>query len=124
MALDILPATQDISVIRGTDNTIEFRLTDGAGTPVNITNDSVKFTVRTSAGGTVAVATKTNAAGQHFDPTQGKTRFKLTKTDLTETGVTSGLTRWSYEVRRIAAGDEMVYIVGLLTLVPTSQPSV
>ncbi len=117
--LDALATTIDIKVLSETDNTFEFTLTDSAGAAVDITNDTVKFTTRDHREGTAKIATKTNAPGGHSDPTHGKTRFTLSKADLTLNPQTDPVT-WIYEVRRIVAVtlQEIVYVEGNLYVKP------
>lgn len=118
--LDLTPEIVHLDVQQGTDNAIEFQLTDNDGNPVDLTNDNVKFTARDEFGGTVTIATKTNSPGQHLDPANGKTIFVLTKTDL-ETLTPDSQTTWKYEVRRVFAATnyEVIYIHGNLILEPS-----
>lgn len=119
MPLTIKPVSLDISVEAGTDNTIEFTLKDGTtGAAIDITNDTVTFVAKTAPAGTVKIATKTNTSGQHQTPVSGKTRFKLTKSELALSSAPAPEV-WRYEVRRIIGGpggDEVVYFEGSLTV--------
>jgi hypothetical protein len=119
-ALDLTPEIINIELQQGTDNTITFQLTDAAGTGVDITLDSVKFTAKDELAGDVAIATKSNAAGQHTTPLDGETTFVLTKSDLT-TATPQDQVTWKYEIRRVFAGNlrEVIYIMGDLILQPS-----
>jgi len=109
--VSIVPSVVNLRLVNDADTSIEFILTDGKQNPVDITSDDVKFTVRVTHGGTQKLQ-KTNAAGSHSDPTNGKTIFKVTHTDITD-ALTDLNTKWVYEVRRmIAGGDEAVHITG------------
>lgn len=116
--LSILPTTVDITVQQETDQTIEFQLTDGTS-PINITADTVKFTMRNKFGSTAVLVSLTNAPGAHAAPTLGKTRFALTRTILTAPTRDQSVT-YVYEVRRIIAGtgEQVVYVQGKITLKP------
>ncbi len=119
MPLSILPSRVDITVEAGTDNTIEFTLLDAnTGLPVDLTLDSVKFTAKKS--GTLKIGPKTNGTGDHEDADSGRTRFKLTRTELTPT-ISGKPETWQYEVRRVVGGsnDEIVYLHGSLILDPS-----
>jgi hypothetical protein len=119
-SLDLTPEIINIEVQQETDATITFQLTDDLGAGVDITLDSVKFTAKDDFAGTVKIATKTNAAGQHTDPVTGQTTFVLSKTDLVAAVDTEEET-WKYEIRRVFAGSgrEVVYIHGDLILKPS-----
>lgn len=120
MDLSALPTTCKLSVLSETDNAFEFTLTDDAGAAVDITNDTVKFTARDRREGTIKIATKTNAPGGHSTPASGKTRFTLSKTDLSLGTAPDTPQAWVYEVRRIVAVtlQEIVYIEGELYVKP------
>lgn len=117
--IDLLPATVNIEAMQGTDITIEFQLQDGAGTAVDITNDTVEVTVKDAFGGTTKIPTITNSAGQHSDPTNGKTVITWAKEDTAPSPADQ--VDWVYEVRRVLSGSgkEVVYIQGTLSLFPT-----
>jgi hypothetical protein len=119
-SLDLTPEIISIEVQQETDATITFQLTDEDGVGVDISLDSVKFTAKDDFAGTVKIATKTNAVGQHTDPLTGQTTFVLSKTDLTAALDTEEET-WKYEVRRVFAGSgrEVIYIHGDLILKPS-----
>lgn len=118
--LKIVPAEVNLRVMRGTDNTIEFTLTDADEVAIDITNDTVKFTARDAYAGTVKIATKTNAPGGHSTPAGGKTRFKILRTEIDDEAAETVATTWLYEVRRILAGssDEILYFQGELKILP------
>ena len=74
-------------------------------------NDTVKLRVFDYVGGSLKLE-KTNPSGAHSDPTNGKTRFTIGRTDITDT-LTDFETTWVYDVRRIQApGDEAVHVAG------------
>lgn len=115
--VDLTPEVINIDVQQGTDNPLEFQLTDNDGAAVDITSDAVKFTAKDFYGGEVTIATKTNSTGEHSTPSDGKTVFVLTKTDLTTLTPDSQVS-WYYEVRRVFSGSgyEVIYIQGVLNL--------
>jgi hypothetical protein len=117
--IDLLPATVNIEAMQGTDITIEFQLQDGAGTAVDITNDTVEVTVKDAFGGTTKIATISNGPGDHSDPTAGKTQITWGKADTAPSPADQ--VDWVYEVRRVLSGSEkeVVYIQGTLSLFPT-----
>lgn len=119
-ALDLTPEIVNIELQQGADYVIEFQLTDNLGAGVDLTNDEVKFTAKSDFAGTVTIATKTNGPGQHSTPADGKTKFTLTKADLT-TLTPADAVVWKYEVRRVFAGSglEVIYIHGDLLLMPS-----
>lgn len=111
----VVPSVVDLQLVIDADTTFEFILTDGNCEPVDITNDSVIFTVRDYPGGTLKLQ-KTNASGEHSTPAQGKTEFTVARTDITDT-LTDKHTKWVYEARRIqASGAESVHIEGDFTV--------
>lgn len=118
--VDLTPEVIHLEVQQGTDNTLEFQLTDNDGVAVDLTLDAVKFTAKDGYGGTVTIATKTNTSGSHSDPTAGKTLFVLTKTDLT-VATPDAEVDWVYEIRRVFFGTnrEVIYIHGDLRLMPS-----
>lgn len=125
----MLPVEIDIYVVQETTATLDFQLkkydsSSATWIAEDITSDSVKFTARDDFGGVVKISTKTNTAGQHTDAANGKTRFVLSKADLTIGDLTSSAT-WRYEVRRVVGGgtgDEVVYIRGKLKIDKTVGP--
>lgn len=119
-SLDLTPEIVNIELQQGTDAVLEFQLTDGTGTAVDLSGDEVKFTAKDEFAGTVTIATKTNGTGQHSDPVEGKTVFVITKDDLTTTTPAEQIL-WRYEVRRVFAGTnrEVIYIHGELVLMPS-----
>lgn len=109
--VSVVPSEVCLRLVKDADTTFEFILTDGECVPVNITSDSVRLTVKDYPGGTTKI-TKTNAPGSHVDPENGKTQFKITRTDITDS-MTVDEFKWIYEVRRIqAGGDEAVHLKG------------
>lgn len=120
--LDLAPDPKDMEVFAGTDNTIEVTLLNATtSAAIDITSDDVKFTAKDALGGSVVkIATKTNSVGEHSDPTNGKTRFQLTKEELVLATATAQ-EAWWYEVRRVISGssDEVVYMHGQLRVKPS-----
>lgn len=118
-SLDLTPEVINIEAQQGTHVTVEFRLTlDGAA--VNITNDTIKVTVKDAFGGVTMINTISNGPGQHTDPTNGKTQITWTKTNTT-TLTPKDEVYWKYEVRRVQASSlaEVIYIHGDLKLMPS-----
>ena len=102
----IRPANIDVCLVRATTNVLEVVLTDAAGVSVDITNDTVKFTVR-------------DGPGEHLDPTEGRTEFTIEKTEIDDEVARTTETYWFFEVRRITpAGVENVHIQGRLVITP------
>jgi hypothetical protein len=118
--IDLSPEIIHLEVQQGTDVVITFQLMDDQGDAVNITGDTVKLTAKDDFAGTVKIATKINAPGQHVDPEEGMTRFTLSKANLT-TPTPSEEEIWWYEVRRVFAGSgrEVIYIHGQLQIKPS-----
>ena len=109
--ISVIPSEICLEVVKDADTEFEFTLTDGYDNPVDITTDTVVLTIRDYLGGTTKLQ-KTNAPGSHEIPTDGKTRFSITNSDITDT-LTDAQTVWVYEVRRIdAALLEYVHIAG------------
>ena len=118
MEVAVEPACVDLRLRKGTDNTFEFILTDGAGEPVNIIDDDVVLTVRDTLGGTVQFD-KTNVGGTHLDGFNGNTEFTIDKTDIDAVSEID-TTFWVYDIRRIrVGGQENVYIAGQFIIEPT-----
>jgi hypothetical protein len=92
-------------------------LTDDLGEPVDLTADTVKLTARDYKGGSLKLQ-KVNGPGEHEDPTNGKTAFKIEPGDIVDTQ-TEDTFYWIYEIRRIqASGDEAVHIEGPFIVEP------
>jgi hypothetical protein len=116
--LSLVPEKIKIKQMQNTDAEVEFQILKGDGTPRDLTNHAVKFTAKSDYGGTVMIETKTNAVGEHTDPTEGKTMFVITKDDTT-TDTPADEVSWVYEVRLVEGnGQESVYVYGELALVP------
>ena len=116
--VSLLPLIVNLQVVQNTDNQIEFVLTDN-GSAVDLTNDTVTLVMKTNYGGTLKI-NKSNGPGGHSDPTNGKTRFLLTKTEMQGSNIAVPET-WVYQLRRIVAGslDEIVYFAGDVLLTPS-----
>jgi len=118
VSVSVTPAEQNISVVRGTDNTFEAILTDGDGEPVDISLDTIVFTVRDKPGGTVMIQIS-NAPGTHKDGPSGVTEFAISKADITNVSAIRS-TFWVYEIRRIRPGGaEHVHIQGQFIITPS-----
>lgn len=115
----VTPAPQNVTIVRETDNTFEVILTDGEGEPVNITGDTIVFTVRDKVGGLVGIQIS-NGPGTHKDPVNGVTEFSITKAD-TSSASPVHWTYWVFEVRRILAVslEERVHIQGDFVVLPS-----
>jgi len=117
-ALPIQPQCLDLTLSRGTDNSLEVVITDGDGRAIVITNDTVKFTVKDEVDGTV-VFEHTNMPGGHSSPGLGQTIFEISAADTATASATAD-TFWVFEVRRITpALDEFVHISGQFIVRPT-----
>lgn len=118
--LSVRPSKVDIELAQGTDNEIEFILTDGLGDPVGLTDSDVVFTAWDSIGGTVKIGPKTNEPGDHTDSFNGKTSFVISRTEIDDEPNPTTKTFWVYEVRRkqITADLENVHLTGQLIILP------
>jgi hypothetical protein len=116
--LSLLPVIINIQIVQNTDNQIEFALTE-SGVAVDISNDTITLVMKTNYGGTIKI-NKTNGPGGHSDPTLGKTRFLLSKTEMQGASIANPET-WVYQLRRFVAGsgDEIVYMAGDVHLTPS-----
>lgn len=116
-----LPIKQDIQVSRGTDNDQPFTIKDASGAVIDITLDTVDFTVREGFAGPIRIPKKTNGPGQHTDPTNGITTFKILRTEIDDEVQSGTATTWQYEVRLTQAVtlDEFVHYQGNLIIQPT-----
>jgi hypothetical protein len=120
--LNLVPDEVDLELLQGDDIPIEFQILTvndaGAVVPIDISNDTIKFTARDFKGGAVTIATKSNVPGQHIDPATGKTTFILTATDTKVIGQEGSRVKWVYEVRRVdgATGRQTTHFQGKLIL--------
>ena len=97
-----------IIIYRGDDANITFTMTSATtGLPVDITLDTIFFTVKTTpnatAAGTLdttAIIQKINGPGDHSDPTEGKTMFTITHGD---TAITPAV--YYYDVQWVTAAN-------------------
>lgn len=119
--VSIKPTKIDIVLVKDTDNELEFILTDGLGEPVNLTDSDVVFTAFDAIGGTVQLGPKTNTPGNHTDSLNGKSAFKIARTEIDDETNPTTKTFWVYEVRRkqITADLEHVHITGQIIILPT-----
>lgn len=119
--VSIKPAKFNIELTQGTDNELEFILTDGLGEPVNLTDSDVTFTAFDEIGGIAQLGPKTNTPGNHTDPLNGKSAFKIARTEIDDEASPTTKTFWVFEVRRrqITADLENVHITGQLIILPT-----
>lgn len=120
VTLDLTPEIVNLEIQQGTDVSVEVQLTNGAGTAVDITNDTIKVTAKDAFGGTITIPTKTITPGNHTTPLEGKTAFSWSKTETT-TLTPADEVGWKWEVRRVLSGSnaEVVYIHGDLKLMPS-----
>lgn len=117
--LDLTPEVINLEIQQGTDVTLEVQLTDGSGNGVNITNDTVKITVKDENAGVIEISTISITPGNHTVPASGKTQFTWTKAQ-TVTLTPKDPVYWRWEVRRVfPSGAEVVYIHGDLLLQPS-----
>lgn len=118
--LSVRPSKVDIELALGTDNEIEFILTDGLSDPVGLSDSNVIFTAWDSIGGTVKLGPKTNEPGDHTDAFNGKTSFVIDRTEIDDEPDSTTKTFWVYEVRRkqLAADLENVHLTGQLIILP------
>ena len=118
-SVDLSPEIINIEAQQGTTVTVEFQLTLD-GSPVDITDDTIKVTVKDEFRRTTMINTISNGPGQHTDPTVGKTQFTWSKANTT-TLFPKDEVYWKYEVRRVQATSlaEVIYIHGDLKLMPS-----
>lgn len=116
----IIPACIDIRVVRGSDNTFEFIITNGEGQAINITVDDITFTIKDTIDGTVTFQ-ETSLAGFHLDAAGGKVAFTIPRTAIDDEAEATVETFWVYEVRRIegGAGEQHVHIKGEFIIDPS-----
>lgn len=113
----VAPSQVCVRMLRGTTNTFEFILTDGAGEPVDISPDEVRLTVRDYYDGEIKIQ-KWNLPGTHLDGPNGRTEFTFSIEDTLE-GSPIDITFWLYEVRRIRpGGNEHVHLQGQFLIDP------
>lgn len=110
--ISIVPENIALEVTYKTNFSIECVLLND-GEKVDISADSVRLTVRDYKEGAVKIQ-KTNASGEHTDPTNGKTTFDIAPADFVDVQDDETV-NWVYEVRRIqpSPGDEeTVHLMG------------
>jgi hypothetical protein len=105
-------------VTDGTHNVFEVLITDAEDEPIDITNDTIIFTVKDEVGGTTKLQ-KSNSPGGHADPTNGITSFTISQTDIPSVSPYE-VREWVYEIRRRDVGGiERVHIQGTFTVNPS-----
>ena len=117
---------QPIVIARDADTTLSFVLLDEQGNhPVDLSADTVKFTVADGYGGTVKIGPLTNLNNQHTDPTNGKTSFTISKATINAVASSSAEQSWLYEVRRLTGGStpEVVHLTGEFRVRPSVYPT-
>lgn len=120
----IAPSTVDITVVYGTNNTVQFTLTDSTGGVVDLSSSRVRISVVDTAG-TLKIV-HTNTSTQHTSSTAGTTRFTLTETDLSTDGLSQRATAsWPYDVRRAdSAANDVVHVTGLLHVLASASTAI
>jgi len=117
--IEYVPSALDFRVTRATTNTLTFILVDDDGNAVDISLDTVKFSVRDGFGGTEKIPQKENLPGEHTDPENGETQFTIDKTEIDDETNRTTETYWFYEVRRVQpGGEENVFFQGNLIIIP------
>lgn len=106
-------ASNKLSIYRGDDASIQFTIKDEDGDAIDITNDTIFFTVKTAKNSTAAgsadstaLIEKENGVGGHTTPTSGITTFTLTDAD---TAIAPGT--YYYDVQRVDSGGLVSTIV-------------
>lgn len=108
--VDLTPSDVPLKIQKGAAFSLDCILTDNAGTPVDLTGQTVQFTVKTDIGGVQKIF-KENGPGEHESPADGKTRFTFTGSEITDAQEADSFF-WVYEVRRIDGSTEYVHISG------------
>jgi len=118
--VSIVPTKVDIELTQGTDNELEFILTNGQGDPVGLSDSNVTFTAFVQIGGVVTLGPKINTPGDHTDSANGKTAFVIARTEIDDEVNQDRKTFWVYELRRkqITADIENVHMTGQLIILP------
>jgi hypothetical protein len=107
----LIPSEVCIEIVDGTQKVFEVEIMDNEGDPIDITNDTITFTVKDEFGGTTKLQ-KINTVGGHSDPTNGKTIFTIAQTDIPPVSPYE-VRNWVYEIRRTDAGSvEDVHLQG------------
>lgn len=116
---DRSPVIQDIRVARDMDATFLFVIKDKFGQRVDITSDTVRFTLLDGPGGTV-IYQDSNGSGEHSDPTNGVATFTVARAETrAELDSPAQLATWVYEVRHItAAAVHTICYQGRFTVLP------
>lgn len=114
----------DLLLTRNTDVRLEVLFQNPVTlVPYDLTNDTIKMTVRDGFTGAALFATKVISPGSHSAPTSGLTRILLTKTDLLDAAHAGIEYDFQHEIRRIVpSGDEVVFFSGICRLYPTPSP--
>lgn len=71
----------ELSVYRGDDKTWTLNFTDGDGDPINLTDSTVFFTIKTNKSDLDSDAIISKSQSSHTDPTNGITSISLTNLD-------------------------------------------
>lgn len=74
-------ATVTLNVFKGDDKTWNLVFTDSAGDPINLTGQTIFFTVKTNQTDTDSLALIKKEITSHTDETDGKSRLVLSNTD-------------------------------------------
>lgn len=89
-------ANSKITIIRGDDVTRQMTFTNADGTPFDLTNYTILFTVKKRVRDTDADALIAIEWNTHTNPTQGETTFSLTHN---QTDITAGLYTYDFQLR-------------------------
>jgi len=71
----------ELSVYRGDDKTWNLNFTDANGDPINLTDSTLFFTVKTNKSDLDSDAIISKSQSSHSDPTNGVTSISLTNSD-------------------------------------------
>lgn len=114
---ELIPSEVCIEIIEGTQKVFEVEIMDNEGDPIDITSDTITFTIKDEIGG-VTKLQKINTPA-HSDPTNGKTTFTIAQTDIPSVSPYE-VRNWVYEIRRTDAGSlEDVHLQGAFIVNPS-----
>lgn len=105
-------SSSDISMYRGDDKSIVVTITQG-GTPVNITNSSVFFTINSARGATDAGSIYQKIVTSHSNPSQGETTISIPSGS--STSFTPGIYWYDVQLKQ-STGSISTVVLGRFTV--------
>jgi hypothetical protein len=126
--VDYRPAKYTLRLVRGMKHVLQALIKDddpesvSYGDPIDITNDTVELLIQESVGGT-QIFKQANGVGNHYDPTNGLTRFTINPSDTTGASAEHATT-WYYAIHYKSSSVESAPAAGPCQVTPYATTTI